>query len=149
MKKLVLISLLLTGCGYLPSINPVPPITATQTKEAVKTPSKPSSGKVTHQIRLEGKKGTKVQGGYVVMNLKNPIRMEDIEGVLPFTVDLDAPSDASVLAHINDFGLAEDVKPKVFIYRHGIDCGRLGVVSSRNKNPEASKVCSGELNLGQ
>lgn len=168
MKKAFLLSLLLlTGCGYLPSTKPSPgptvtvtatvtatpettkaSITPSPTKEIVQVPPK-SNGKATHQIRFEGKQGTKVKAGYIIMDLKNPTKMEETEGVLPFTVDLDIPSDASVSAYLNDYGLADDVKPKVFIYRHGKDCGKIGTVGNTIKNPEASKVCAGEMNLGQ
>ena len=165
-KTFVIPLILLVVCGNLPSINPLPTITATvtvtatpettnssiappPTKEAVQTPLKTSIGKTTHQIRFEGKKGTKVKASYVVMDLKNPTKIEEVEGVLPFVTNLDLPSDATLSVGVQDYGLADDVKPKVFIFRYGKDCGKVSTVGSGIKNPEASKACSGELNLGQ
>jgi hypothetical protein len=167
-KTFLLPLLLLAGCSNLPSINPLPTITATVTVTATPEAKAPSgvspdikapvpivnkppvftpnvAGGDIYEIRFEGKKGTKVNAGYVIFATDSPTQVEQVDGILPFSVKIQKPKVWVISATISDYSLADDVKPKVFISRNGKDCGIVSTVGSAVKNPEASKGCSNDL----
>jgi hypothetical protein len=180
MKRLLIVSLLLTGCGYLPQINPLPTVTVTATvtatPEAKSTPAPTSTTEAVdkaakqqnqisksvvaantpkasptkpsndfYEIRFEGKAGTKATGIYSAKTFPStdePSKIEKKEGILPFTVKLELPSNSFVVAQLGAY--EENANPKVFILKNGKECGKVLVTGSAIPNPESSKVCSSE-----
>jgi hypothetical protein len=157
MKRLVMISLLLTGCGYLPQINPAPTVTVTATVTATPEAKAPTAvapiaspnpslkaspkAKDIYEIRFEGKAGVEATGVYSFRTFGDlgASQIEKKEGVLPFSVKLELPPNSIVGATLYRFD--EGVNPKVFIRRNGKECGKVSFSGSAIPNPESSKSC--------
>jgi hypothetical protein len=156
-RRLTLISLLLTGCGYLPQINPVPTVTVTATVTATPEAKAPAAvepiaspnpspkvlpqAKDTYEIRYEGKAGISATGMYSIHKRDDfsAGQIEEVKGVLPFSVKLELPNNASVGASLHTF--EDNVKPKVFIRKNGKECGKVLFSGSAIPDPESSKAC--------
>ena len=99
--------------------------------------SSATSNKDHYKVEWKGAKGIKLYGSYTIVSTTDfttPARVEQVNGVLPYQIEFNAPKQSIVSAA----AMANNNQLTIKIFRNGAECGKEAITGS---GAMPNKVC--------